>query len=97
MGRGGGNLPNGQAGGFLGKAYDPFSLMADPSQENFEVPDLLPPASIPPARLDRRRRLREAVEESTRNSPMSQLSSRTPAKADGQRSKASNRESRHLS
>ncbi len=41
MGRGGGNLPNGQAGGFLGKAYDPFALMADPSQENFKVPDLL--------------------------------------------------------
>ncbi len=36
MGRGGGNLPNGQAGGFLGKAYDPFALMADPSQENFQ-------------------------------------------------------------
>ncbi|MEZ6078806.1 MAG: DUF1501 domain-containing protein [Pirellulaceae bacterium] len=62
MGRGGGNLPNGQAGGFLGKAYDPFALMADPSQENFKVPDLLLPSSIPPARLDRRRRLREAVE-----------------------------------
>lgn len=62
MGRGGGNLPNGQAGGFLGKAYDPFALMADPSQENFKVPDLLPPASIPPARLSRRRRMREAVE-----------------------------------
>ncbi|HEX2747900.1 MAG TPA: DUF1501 domain-containing protein, partial [Verrucomicrobiales bacterium] len=30
MGRGGGNLPNGQAGGFLGKAHDPFALMADP-------------------------------------------------------------------
>ena len=28
MGRGGGNLPNGQAGGFLGKAHDPFALMA---------------------------------------------------------------------
>ena len=41
MGRGGGNLPNGQAGGFLGKAYDPFALMADPSQPNFKVPDLL--------------------------------------------------------
>ncbi|MFO1064020.1 MAG: DUF1501 domain-containing protein [Pirellulales bacterium] len=64
MGRGGGNLPNGQAGGFLGKAYDPFSLMADPSKENFKVPDLLPPASIPAARLERRRKLREAVEES---------------------------------
>lgn len=64
MGRGGGNLPNGQAGGFLGKAYDPFSLMADPSQENFKVPDLLPPSSLPAARMDRRRRLREAVDDS---------------------------------
>lgn len=64
MGRGGGNLPNGQAGGFLGKAYDPFSLMADPSQENFKVPDLLPPSSLPAARMDRRRRLREAVDAS---------------------------------
>ncbi len=38
--------------------------MADPSKENFKVPDLLPPSSIPPARLDRRRRMRQAVEES---------------------------------
>ncbi|MGN6546305.1 MAG: DUF1501 domain-containing protein [Aureliella sp.] len=64
MGRGGGNLPNGQAGGFLGKAYDPFALMADPSKENFKVPDLLPPSSLPPARVERRRRMREAVEQS---------------------------------
>ncbi len=62
MGRGGGNLPNGQAGGFLGKAHDPFALMADPSQANFKVPDLLPPAEIGTARLERRRRLREIVE-----------------------------------
>jgi hypothetical protein len=64
MGRGGGNLPNGQAGGFLGKAYDPFALMADPSKENFKVPDLLPPSSLPAARIDRRRKMREAVESS---------------------------------
>ncbi len=64
MGRGGGNLPNGQAGGFLGKGYDPFALMADPSKEKFQVPDLLPPASLPAARIDRRRRMRQAVEES---------------------------------
>jgi hypothetical protein len=64
MGRGGGNLPNGQAGGFLGKAYDPFALLADPSLENFKVPDLLPPTSIPAARLDRRQRMRTAVEQS---------------------------------
>jgi len=62
MGRGGGNLPNGQAGGFLGKAYDPFSLMADPSQPNFKVPDLLPPSTLGDVRIDRRRRMREAVE-----------------------------------
>jgi hypothetical protein len=62
MGRGGGNLPNGQAGGFLGKAHDPFSLQADPSQPDFKVPDLLPPEEIGAARLERRRRMREIVE-----------------------------------
>jgi hypothetical protein len=62
MGRGGGNLPNGQAGGFLGKAHDPFALMADPSRPNFRVPDLLPPDQVSVARLDRRRKMREIVE-----------------------------------
>jgi hypothetical protein len=62
MGRGGGNMPNGQAGGFLGKAHDPFSLMADPSQPNFKVPDLLPPAEFDAERLDRRRKLRDIVD-----------------------------------
>lgn len=63
MGRGGGNLPNGQAGGFLGKAFDPFALMADPSQPNFQVPDLLPPTDLGDVRIDRRRRMRAAVED----------------------------------
>jgi hypothetical protein len=62
MGRGGGNLPNGQAGGFLGKAQDPFALMADPSQADFKVPDLLPPDTIGAARIDRRRRMRDIIE-----------------------------------
>ena len=52
MGRGGGNMPNGQAAGFLGKAHDPFALMADPSKPDFQVPDLLPPAEIGTVRLD---------------------------------------------
>ena len=64
MGRGGGNLPNGQAGGFLGKAHDPFALMADPSQKDFKVPDLLPPDQIGAHRLERRRKMREIVESS---------------------------------
>ena len=64
MGRGGGNLPNGQAGGFLGKAHDPFALNADPSKPGFRVPDLLPPKEIgtgstrPPAQDPRARRRR---------------------------------------
>ena len=63
MGRGGGNLPNGQAGGFLGKAHDPFSLNADPSQPGFRVPDLLPPKEIGNVRLDRRKKIRELVDD----------------------------------
>lgn len=66
MGRGGGNLPNGQAGGFLGKAHDPFELAADPSKPNFKVPDLLPPETFGTARLERRRRLREIVDDQVR-------------------------------
>jgi hypothetical protein len=67
MGRTGGNLPHGQDAGFLGKAHDPFALMADPSQPNFQVPDLLPPKQIGEARLARRRRLREVVDDTVRN------------------------------
>ncbi|MCH7725600.1 MAG: DUF1501 domain-containing protein [Planctomycetes bacterium] len=67
MGRTGGNLPHGQDAGFLGKANDPFVLMADPSKPNFQVPDLLPPKEIGTARLERRRRLRQIVEESLDN------------------------------
>ncbi len=60
MGRTGGNLPHGQDAGFLGKAYDPFALIADPSKPNFKVPDLLPPPEIGEARLERRRKLRRS-------------------------------------
>lgn len=67
MGRGGGNLPNGQAGGFLGKAFDPFALMADPSKPDFKVPDLLPPDSIGTVRLDRRQRMRATIEKTLQN------------------------------
>ncbi len=63
MGSTGGNMPHGQDAGFLGKAHDPFSLMADPSKPNFKVPDLLLPASIGEARLERRRKLRSIVDE----------------------------------
>ena len=66
MGSTGGNLPHGQDAGFLGKAYDPFVLNADPAKQDFEVPDLLPPAEIGEARLNRRRKLRDVVEDTVR-------------------------------
>jgi uncharacterized protein (DUF1501 family) len=62
MGPTGGNMPHGQDAGFLGKNYDPFVLGADPSQKEFKVPDLLPPAEIGEARLQRRKKLRDVVE-----------------------------------
>jgi uncharacterized protein (DUF1501 family) len=41
--------------------------MADPSQPNFKVPDLLPPAQIGDVRLERRRKLRTIVDETLNN------------------------------
>jgi uncharacterized protein (DUF1501 family) len=76
MGPTGGNLPHGQDAGFLGKAYDPFALNADPSQKDFKVPDLLPPTEIGEARLERRRTLRQVVDSTVKNfeaSPSAQL------------------------
>src|SRR2546423_124515 len=76
MGPTGGNLPHGQDAGFLGKAYDAFVLNADPSKKDFKVPDLLPPAEIGEARLERRRELRQIVDETVKdfeNSPSAQL------------------------
>ncbi len=67
MGPTGGNLPHGQDAGFLGKAHDPFALMADPSKPDFKVPDLLPPPQIGEARLERRRKLRSIVDETVKN------------------------------
>src|SRR2546426_2749723 len=76
MGPTGGNLPHGQDAGFLGKAYDPFVLNADPSKADFKVPDLLPPSEIGEARLQRRRELRQIVDQAVKDfeaSPSAQL------------------------
>ena len=67
MGPTGGNMPHGQDAGFLGKAYDPFVLNADPSSKDFKVPDLLPPTEIGEARLKRRQDLRQVVDGAVRD------------------------------
>jgi uncharacterized protein (DUF1501 family) len=64
IGNTGGNMPHGQNAGFLGKKHDPFILNADPAAADFKVPDLLPPEHIGAVRLQRRQKLREAVDRS---------------------------------
>ncbi|MBU6402831.1 MAG: DUF1501 domain-containing protein, partial [Verrucomicrobia bacterium] len=66
MGPTGGNMPHGQDAGFLGKAYDPFVLNADPSKKDFKVPDLLPPQDIGTVRLQRRKELRSIVDDAVK-------------------------------
>ena len=63
IGNTGGNMPHGQTAGFLGKAYDPLVLNADPSDPNFRVPDMLPPDYLSALRVDRRRNWREAIDQ----------------------------------
>jgi len=66
IGQLGGNLPHGDTAGFLGKAYDPFVLNADPSEANFKVPDMLPPDYIAAVRVDRRRDWRQVIDQSVK-------------------------------
>jgi hypothetical protein len=64
IGNTGGNMPHGQSAGYLGKAFDPFVLNADPSDPNFRVPDMLPPDYLTALRVDRRKNWREMVDKS---------------------------------
>lgn len=64
IGSTGGNMPHGQSAGFLGKSFDPFLLNAEPNRPCFEVPDLLPQDYISSVPIDRRRKLREIVDQS---------------------------------
>lgn len=66
MGPTGGNMPHGQDAGFLGKSFDPFVLNSDPSKKDFKVPDLLPPSEIGEARLQRRKNLRQVVDDTVK-------------------------------
>jgi hypothetical protein len=47
----------GEGGGLLGKRFDPFRVLQDPSRPNFEVQALRPPTDIPLDRLEQRRAL----------------------------------------
>jgi hypothetical protein len=66
MGNTGGNMPHGQSAGYLGKAFDPFLLAADPSKPDFKVPDLLPPGYVSAVREERRQKMRAALDGAVR-------------------------------
>ncbi len=67
IGNTGGNMPHGQTAGYLGRSHDPFVLNADPSREDFQVRDLLPPDYISSARLNSRKSLRAAIDDTVRS------------------------------
>ena len=67
IGKTGGNLPHGQTAGYLGREHDPFVLNADPSRDDFQVRNLLPPDYISSIRLDSRRALREVIDNTVRS------------------------------
>ncbi len=48
--------------GFLGSALDPLRINSDPNSATFQVPDVSVPEAIGTARLDRRRRMLQAVD-----------------------------------
>src|SRR5438067_876286 len=57
------NLPNSFAGtGYLGSAYGPFTLGADPTGKEFKVRDLTLPSGIDEKRFAQRREMRAAVD-----------------------------------
>ncbi|MFO0967615.1 MAG: DUF1501 domain-containing protein [Gemmataceae bacterium] len=57
-----GNLTPGQFAGFLGRQYDPFAVIKDPSQADFDVAELSLPADMSAARLADRRALLARVD-----------------------------------
>jgi hypothetical protein len=56
---------HGQFGGWLGQAYHPLTIDADPSHASYHVGDFELPADVPSGRLDQRRGLRSLVNQQT--------------------------------
>jgi hypothetical protein len=65
------DLP-GQRAGFLGPAYDPL-VVGDPSASDFKVPGLAPPKDMPAPRVEDRRKLLGALNESPAISRSSEI------------------------
>jgi uncharacterized protein (DUF1501 family) len=62
-----GNLTPGQFAGFLGRQYEPLTVLKDPSAPKFDVAELSLPADVTAARLDDREALLRRVDRQTRS------------------------------
>jgi hypothetical protein len=63
-----GNMPNNHGGGgYMGATYNPFVINGDPNDANFSVQDVSPPNGVDVTRMDRRRKLRAALDDWQRN------------------------------
>jgi hypothetical protein len=67
------NTPRSASAGYLGVAYNPFSVGSDPSQDNFSVRNLTLPGGMSLERLENRRGLLDAVDTMRRDSDRSGL------------------------
>jgi uncharacterized protein (DUF1501 family) len=61
-----GNLTPGQFAGFLGRQYEPLTVLKDPSAPGFDVAELSLPADVTAARLDDRQALLRRVDRQAR-------------------------------
>lgn len=73
-----GGLPsNHGGGGYMGAIYNPFQINGDPNDPNFSVHDVTPPGGVDSVRLDRRRHLRDALDQWQHNKETAAKSSQT--------------------
>lgn len=61
-----GNLTPGQFAGYLGRTYDPLTVLKDPCAEDFNVAELSLPADMTAARLNERTMLLRLVDQQSR-------------------------------
>ena len=61
-----GSIVPGQHASFLGKQHDPLLVLEDPNAKDFRLPELSLPASLSPARLNRRRQVQQLIDRQSR-------------------------------
>jgi len=73
-----GGMPNNHGGGgYMGPVYNPFIINGDPNNPGFSVQDVTPPNSVNTIRLERRRLLRESLDDWQRNKETASKASQT--------------------